>query len=387
MPARRPRILVISLSPLRRDARVLRQVELLAGLGDVTTIGYGDAPDGVADHQQVPDQALSLPRTARGVALLGLRAHRFVENRSPAARAVLGRPPRGPWDLVVANDARVLDLAHALAGDAPVWADMHEWAPEEQTDLWQWRTFVAPFMTHLCRRYLPRAALVTTVSPGIAALYQEWFGVDAQLLRNAPRFVSLEPSAPVEHRIRLVHSAAANPGRGLETMLDVVDALDSRYTLDLYLVHDEQNPAYMQSIERRVETMERVTLRPPVPPASLAATLSSYDIGIHCGGGMVRPNERLSFPNKLFDFVQARLAVVVGPSPEMAGLVREHGVGVVATSFDAASFREAVESLTPAAIARCKLAASAAARALSFEADASAVSARLEQLLDARDDA
>ena len=41
-----------------------------------------------------------------------------------------------------------------------------------------------------------------------------------------------------------------------------------------------------------------------------------------------------ALPNKLFDFVGAGLAVVVGPTPAMAEFVRDHGVGLVTRSFE-----------------------------------------------------
>ena len=55
----RPRLLVLSFSPLRSDARVLRQIALFAPRYAVTTLGYGPAPEGVVEHLRLPDDAVS----------------------------------------------------------------------------------------------------------------------------------------------------------------------------------------------------------------------------------------------------------------------------------------------------------------------------------------
>lgn len=72
MPAR-PRVLVVSFSPIHTDARVLRQLGVVARHARVTTIGYGPRPEGSDEHLRLPDGAASLPETPRGVALLAAR--------------------------------------------------------------------------------------------------------------------------------------------------------------------------------------------------------------------------------------------------------------------------------------------------------------------------
>ncbi|WP_238439549.1 hypothetical protein [Microbacterium sp. JZ31] len=125
----RPRILCISLSPIHRDARVLRQLSVLAEFGDVTTVGYGEAPPGVLRHIRVPDDRPSLPQTPLGVLKLGLRLHGAAEFAAPGTAYARAQLSGERFDLVVANEARILALAFEVADGAPVWADMHEWAP------------------------------------------------------------------------------------------------------------------------------------------------------------------------------------------------------------------------------------------------------------------
>ncbi|UTX52773.1 hypothetical protein [Leucobacter aridicollis] len=386
-PALPARILCISLTPIERDARVLRQISLLAELGEVTSIGFGATPAGAAYHLRVPDGLATLPQTPAGVAKLALRAHRAAECGAPAARWVLevGRDslaaPATGWDLVVANDARVLDLAFALADGAPVWADMHEWAPEERTHIASWRLLVAPFMVHLCDTYLPRAALVTTVSEGIVELYRDRFGVDAQLMTNAGPFRDIEAR---DHEgseiVRCVHSGAAISGRGLESMIRAFLELPERFTLDLYLVSAGDGGEHLRQLQALAAGDPRITFNDPVRPHELPNTLASYDLGVF----WIPPthtNARLTLPNKFFDYVQARLGLAIGPSEEMVRELQAYRLGVVSDTFEVADLVRSIESIDSAQLAEFKRAAERAARPLSFEAQSAPVRARVSELL------
>lgn len=374
------RILCISLSPIRRDARVLRQIEVLRELGDVVTVGYGEAPDGVVEHIRVPDGLTSLPQTVSGVLRLALRRFTAAELTAPGVAFALERLRERDFELVVANDARVLGLAFAVAGDAPVWADMHEWAPEERTHVLSWRLLVAPFMVHLCRKYLPRAAAVTTVGDEIAQLYEREFGVRPQVMRNAAPFADLEPTEILPGRIRLVHSGGAVHGRSLETMIDAIKLLDDRFSLDLYLVPAADGGKYLRSLRERAEGHAHITFHEPVLPAALPVTLNAYDVGVFWIPP-VHTNARLTLPNKLFDFVQARLALAIGPTIEMKRLVDEHDLGVVSTGFDAHACADSLRALTVDQIMHFKRASAASAWSLSFEHERTAALAMLRPLL------
>jgi hypothetical protein len=382
-PAARPRILCISLTPITSDARALRQIDVLAEFGDVTSIGYGDAPPGVAEHIAVPRHLKTLPQTPSGVLRLALRRWRAAELAAPAVQFALKALAGRRFDLVVANGARVLALADRVAAGAPVWGDMPEWHPEERTHILSWRLLVAPLMTHLCATYLPRAAGVTAVCQSIAELYEEHFGVRTRVMRNSGPWRDLPVREGVDGRIRLVHSGAAILGRRIELMFDVMRELDERYTLDLYLLPGGDGGAYLDQLKAQAAADSRIRFNDPVAPLELPDVLNGYDVGVF----WIPPthtNARFALPNKFFDFVQARLAIAVGPSIEMARLVEQYGLGEVSTGFEVAECRESILRLGPAEIAAAKRASDAAARDLSFETDAEVARGILRESLGAQ---
>ena len=377
------RILCVSFSPIHADSRVLRQLEVLREHGSVTTVGYGPAPEGVERHIRVPDDAASLPETIPGVARLAFRRHDAVELTAPGEKAVLAETiASGPYDLVVANDARALPLAFAAKGDRdiPVYADMHEWAPEERSTVFVWRVLVGPYMEYLCRTYLPRVTALTSVSGGLAALYTEKYGVPHEIVRNAPDLRKLKPS-PVDPKvIKLVHSGTADPERNILELIEATERLGERFTLDLYLL--EVPGGHLEVIKKRAATSPRVTVHDPVPPDTLPDVLNPYDLGV-----FLYPLRTLShlyhLPNKFFDFVQARLGLVFSPAPEIDAHIAKYGIGLITRDTSADALVDALKDLTAADVTRFKKASDAAARDLSAEPDRAIQDALVGRLLRA----
>ena len=134
-------------------------------------------------------------------------------------------------------------------------------------------------------------------------------------------------------------------------------------SLDLMLM--EVEPDYMHSLRQKAGQDSRIRFIKPVPMPQICQSINGYDVGLY----LLPPNnfnQRHALPNKFFEFVQARLAVAIGPSPEMATLVQRHGCGVVAESFEPQALARALQGLTTENVAAFKDASHRAAEELSF---------------------
>ncbi|WP_417562188.1 hypothetical protein [Microbacterium sp.] len=365
----RPRILCISFSDISADARVLRQLAVLAEFGPVTTLSYGPKPDHAADHVEIDSSLASLPQTVPGVLNLALRRFRAVELAAPAVKAAREALGARTFDIVVANEARALPLAFRVAGSPRIWCDLHEWAPAERTHVLSWRLLVAPFMDWVCAEYLSRADVATTVNESIAQLYLADYGVPTRIVRNSIAYRDdLVPSAMAPGLIRLVHSGGAVPGRNIEAIVDAVELLGDGYTLDLFLVPSRQADGYWRQLVERIARSPRTTLHPAVTPAELPGALNAYDLGVYLLPPQT-PNHRFMLPNKFFDFVQARLGIVFGTAVETDRLIKEHGLGVVTAGYSASDLADAIRVLSRDDVAGFKAATDRAAQELSSTSD------------------
>jgi hypothetical protein len=359
MPSR-PELLIVAFSRLDADARVLKQIHEFADDYRVTTCGYGPPPPGVADHVQLPDDAVYWRYDKARVAG---RQYRAAYWSNPAVAAALRGLEGRHFDVILANDIDTAGLAVRLAPSRGVHLDLHEYAPLQNTELLRFRLFMAPFLSWQLRRFATKATSTSTVCQSIADEYEKTFGLHPLVVTNASPYAQLEPQ-PVSNPVRIVHAGAALANRKLDILVDAMRGLEGVATLDLYLTKNDE--AFLARLTESAAELPNVTVRDAVPYADLLSTLNDYDLGVH----LLAPtnfNNRVALPNKFFDYVQARLGLIIGPSPEMARLLNRHELGVVTDDFTPESLRRAVTALTSADVERWKRNAHAAAHALSAE--------------------
>jgi len=173
---------------------------------------------------------------------------------------------------------------------------------------------------------------------------------------------------PVDGKIRLIHSAAGQRYRKLENFVEAMKDAPDWLSLDMIVMPNE--PDYVAELKAQAAAVPSITFRDPVPYKELVRTLGEYDVSIV----FLPPtnfNLKNALPNKFFEAVQARVGLIVGPSPAMVGLVREYGLGAITEDFTAGSLRETLHALTPETINGWKNAADAAAGPLSAESQMS----------------
>ncbi len=362
----RLRILVLSFTPSRSEPRALKQIRLLAQTHAVTSAGFGEpAVDGVPHIALDPSPPLEglmkLPLVY--TASLVLRFYSFLSLKDPRTSSALRQLSGETWDIIIAHDVLTVPLARALNPRVGVLVDLHEYAPRQEEHSWKFRRLIAPYFRWILRKHVSKCAAVTTVSQGIVDEYRREFGIESALVINATPFHELQPSPPHDP-IRLVHSGIPAPHRKLEVMIDAVKQTKSNVQLDLYLM--PTNDDYMSFLRNRANGDPRIRFRDPVPYDELVETLNDYDIGL----SLIAPttfNLAWCLPNKFFDFVQARLGVIIGPSPEMVNFVNTYGFGLVAEAFTAEALAKVLDDLTPKKITDLKSAADSHARDLSGE--------------------
>jgi hypothetical protein len=374
-----PSILVLSFSNLTTDPRVQRQLRMLQSEFRVTAAGYADPQ--LKGVEFVPLPARRKHLGDRALAAARLKLGRFeeyywaIDSAQAALAALRGRA----FDLIIANDASSWPLAVALRGRARLLFDAHEYAPREFEDLLWWRIFHQPYKTWLCRKYLSRADGTLTVCPGIAEEYEKIFGVRPELVRNVPPQQPLSPSPTDPRRVRMIHHGGATASRKIENMIRMLDQLDpERFSLDLILVPSE--PRYFQHLQTLARGRSNVRFLPPVPMREIPACINRYDVGLY----LLEPNSfnnLHALPNKFFEFIQARLAVAIGPSPEMARLVREHDCGLVADDFSPAALSAALRPITAAQIDAWKQNSHRAADTLCWERESATLRREIDRLL------
>ena len=357
-------ILIISFSDLDKDPRVRRQIFSLKDTHIVTAVGLFDPHvSGVEFLEASFSAANSATVLLRALQLKLHLFDRFYREKYALTALRAGLNKRH-FDLLIANDIDALPFALDVAQEAKVLLDCHEYAPREFEDQFQWRFFFQSYKEYLCRTYLKRCDSVITVCEGIAEEYKRTFDIQPHVITNAADYVEMKPSPVADDRIRLIHHGGAIPSRRIELMIRMMNYLDDRFKLTLMLT--KNIPAYYQKLLDLGSGNPRIEFREPVAFAEIVAEIHQYDVGVY----ILEPNSfnnKYALPNKFFEFIQARLAVAIGPSPEMARLVKAHDLGIVADDFEPQTLARLLNGLTREKIEYYKRRTAEAAYELSSE--------------------
>lgn len=363
------KILILAFSDLKHDARVLRQVNFLKKNYQLSVVCF--------DAFETPDVTIIKTKRikpgffqkALGSISLLTRFYDFSYKLIYEDTALLKVLAQQEFDLIIANDIESLPLAFKLKKKEKILFDAHEYAPRHFEDKLVWRIFFQGFNIHLCKKYLPLVDAMTTVGWGLAAEYEKHFPVKPIVLTNANYYADLQPR-PVGKKIKLIHHGGANPSRRLELMMEMINYLDDQFTLDLMLITpaiaNKATRGYLDYLKSLITDPQRVRILPPLKSHEIVDFIHHYDVGVF----LIPPinfNYENTLPNKLFDFIQARLAIAIGPTPEMARLIHHHDLGVVSTEFTAESLANSIKNLTAEKILHYKSQSHLAAKELCAE--------------------
>jgi hypothetical protein len=362
-------VLVMVFSDLKHDARLTRQVNWLKKNHRLTVICFDSDEIRGVTLVRIRQTRLSLVRKVLLAGALLLRLYSLAYRIFHDYTRVLQPYALLNYDLVVANDIDTLPLAFRMK-TGKILFDAHEYAPRHFENNRIWKIFFQPFYVALCRKYIPRTGAMLTVGEGLAKEYEKHFGVRPTIIRNATRYYEIQPSAVRQDTIRLIHHGIANESRKLELMIEMMQYLDARFQLDLILMTSpyasRKTTNYIQSLKDRIENTPRMRVLPPVKSDEVVPAINPYDIGVF----LIPPinfNYANTLPNKLFDFIQARLAIAIGPTPEMASIVSRFANGVVADTFEPKALAAKLNALTQEDIVRMKNQSAVAAAELNAE--------------------
>lgn len=266
--------------------------------------------------------------------------------------------------VIIAHHLETLPLAFALkSATSKIVFSAHEYYPLE-FDNEAFNANIKPRYDFLCRKYLSNCALVFNSCHSFAEKYKENFRVDSVIFENTPPYQDLMVQPTISYPIKLVHHGIAIPERHIEQFIYTMKNLNKDFSLDLILVNIDN--AYLNKLKDLCAGVKTVRILNPVPYHEIPNCLNKYDIGI-CYLPNNSFNNIYSLPNKLFDYIQARLAVITAPSFEVARFVEDKQIGFVSENFSAKSLAQVIQELEMDKINICKLRSDKIARIYSAE--------------------
>ena len=175
----------------------------------------------------------------------------------------------------------------------------------------------------------------------------------------------------------MVYHGMAHSNRKLENLIKIMDKLDPRFTLDLLLTGNNND---IKKIKDLSANQSKTVVRDAVPFDQIIPTLSKYDIGIfYCEPTTL--NLLFCLPNKIFEFIQAKLAVAIGPSPNIVEILNKYDCGIISRDFSVKNMADCLSSLDNRMIMKLKENSSRAAEKLCFEKEGKKLKSIIKQNL------
>jgi len=346
---------------------------------EISAIGYDASGIPGVEHivlAGIPQLSLFEKISRAILSILGL--HLINYRRRPDVRELHLILTQNRFDVILANDIETLPVVTDVAGKARIIFDAHEYSPKEFTENFKWRILHGRAKYWLCKRFLPRADQLTTVGTAIRDLYETEFGICGEVIYNAPALNADIRILHPKNTIRIIHHGAALRGRRLELMIEVMRRLPNRYQLDFMLMPSDM--AYYSELKHLAAAVPNIRFIPTVPTEQIVTAIAKYDIGLY----MLYPsnfNNLMALPNKFFEFVQARLAIFVGPSPEMAAILKIFGNGVAIGDFEPETMANSIQQYSKNEIVRMKKNSARAAKVYCMENERKKLLAIVERLL------
>ena len=264
-------------------------------------------------------QSNPLVRELRGLYRIGRLAAANLRLTAAARRLA-------PADVVHANDFDTLLAGRLVARRtrARLVYDAHEiYADQEPGTPLVYRALVRLLEGPLARR----ADAVLTVSEPIAAELRRTLRLPEEpiVVLSCPPRAEVEPAPRGDGPLQAIYQGAMGPGRPLEDLLVAAEHAEG-VRLTIRVANADLDELRRRVVERGLD--ERVEIAEPVAPDRLVEALVGFHVGLVINRPLTR-NDELVYPNKLFEYLMAGLAVVVSGLPGLAPLVEGERIGLV----------------------------------------------------------
>lgn len=231
-------------------------------------------------------------------------------------------------ELLLANDLDTLlpNYLVSLLQRKKLIYDSHELFPEipELVN----RPFAKNVWTRLEKIILPKLKNTYTVCNSIAEFYNDKYATNFKTIINLPtKKEILKNKFPFNYTNEkiILYQGAINIGRGLELMIETMPFLENCIFViigDGDIFEPLKDKVIAKNLTHKVYFLGRKNpedLHKLTPLAHLGISIEE-DLGL---------NYRFALPNKIFDYIQANVPILVSDLPEMKRVVLDYNVGEI----------------------------------------------------------
>jgi len=195
-------------------------------------------------------------------------------------------------------------------------------------------------------RALPFCHTVIQAEQNRLCYFRDTYGVPDEkllLLENLPYYTEdFEPRLPGD-TIRVIYLGSFHPERYGPELVAIFATLPSSMHLDLV---GFGRRTHVEALKEQVRQCgeARIRVLPPVPHEEIYALLKDYHVGLAFYRN-TNLNNYYCAPNKIYDYIACGIPVISNDYPGLVRVLRENRIGVCIDTVNAATLREAIETI------------------------------------------
>jgi len=339
------KILIISFSDLKNDPRVYKQMLFLKDRYKITAVGFTNPEiynvHFIETRLRKTNMIIDIFRGLMLIFGFFKKHYWFLINKRLSNYLA-----EYDFDLIIANDIEALVLASDLKKQKTqiLW-DAHECIIKHHQQSLKWKLFNKRYVWWMFNNYINYTNLCTTESDRIAVEYERYCDKKFITVNNLPFYSQdLNPTLVNPEKLKIIHHGGVNRSRKMEIMIEMMKYLDNRFEL-FFMIKAQPTNKYFLHLKKLASKHKNIYFVAPVSMTEISKEINKYDIGL-----FILPPTSFHYANalanKFFEFIQGRLALAIGPSPQMEKIVSKYDLGIVAKDFTPQAMAEELNKLT-----------------------------------------
>lgn len=239
--------------------------------------------------------------------------------------------------ILLANDIDALLPNYLIAGklNIPLVFDSHEIFTEMPAIQ---NRFSQKFWRVLERSLIPKVEFMMTESESYAEWFHEKYKVNPVVVRNIPRKILSVPEFPNNNPKIILYQGAINQSRGIEKMIVAMHHIKDAV---LKIAGDGPKKKEYEELVVQENLQDKVFFLGKLKPENLREITRTADAGFS-----LEENNGVSYyyslPNKVCDYIQSRVPLVMINFPEMKRIKDQFNVGEMVMDHQPATIEKAI---------------------------------------------
>jgi len=200
------------------------------------------------------------------------------------------------------------------------------------------KKFVKFFWSQIEKNIFPKLTHIITVSESIANFYNQKYKVPISVVKNVPfKSKKIDKQDVQSHSFLLdtklnldmskkniIYQGSLNKDRGIQLMIRMMLHVDAK----LFIIGSGDLKKELIELVSNLSLTKKIIFLGRIPFQHLKLITPKFDIGLSFEEDTCL-SYRYSLPNKIFDYIQAGVPVLVSELPEMSKIVKDYNVGEV----------------------------------------------------------